>query len=140
MENFWPKLENEKFETPFMILKTQGEFLEKHTNGILSYEIVKSVFDNSFFPSNKGIRLKFYIHAPLMDNYKFLLIQFNHDAIMPYPSYVRFYTDLDEAILNERNGEKEHEVEDLKNTLKNILGNSETSRVINSLIAQSKEE
>ena len=134
MENFWPKLETSQILDPSNLLKEQGAFLEKVSDGILTFEINKKIFEHKNLPSKKALRLDFYIHAPLIDDYKFLLLYVVHDFIRTYPLHVGFFEEgtllLSEMKIASNNEEYEKIVKDL-------LGSNSTKVIIENLYARS---
>ena len=131
MENFWPTIDTKQTDTPLALMKIQGEFLEKHTSGILTYKVVKQPFKHEFFKSGEGIRFEFYIVAPHMDNYKFMLFSVVHDLVFTYPTTIDYYNEEDTIEVNSR--------EEFEETLKNILSQQSTKNILESLLSQSSE-
>lgn len=133
MENFWPKLENPQILDPSHLLKEQGAFLEKVSDGILTFEISKRIFPHEDWSSNKAFRLDFYIHAPLIDDYKFLLLYVVHDVIMTYPLTVGFFDD-------DTKDQTASDNEEYKKIVKDLLGSDSTKVIIENLYARSSKD
>lgn len=131
MENFWPALNAENSEGPLRLLKEQGELLEKITGGVLTFDINSTVFEHEYWPSKKAVRSEFYIHAPMVGDYKFLLFVLVHDIIITYPVKIFYYVNENEPILAE-------DYKDYAIKLKGILQDKQTKAVLDSLIAQSR--
>ncbi len=133
MENLWPKIKAEDSSAPAKLMIEQGKHLEKITNGVLTYEL-STVMDNSDeMPSKTIIRNLFYIHAPLMNDYKFLLLHFQHDFLSPYPVSTYYFTE-DNTEIHVAKNDKEFE-----KVLGNLLGKSSTQRVLSTLYTRSQD-
>ncbi|MFC0184054.1 hypothetical protein SAMN04515674_102406 [Pseudarcicella hirudinis] len=121
-ENLWPDIiMEEEIRSPKIILKEQANFLGEITKNILAGEVDTSSFNNTIFNS-------FSIVAPLLNNYKYKLFEIRHTMVL-YPCSIEF-EGITIKILNEK---------DLVDVLKSIFNNDTTKKVIQSLIAQSKE-
>ncbi len=130
MENFWPKITKTKTDTPLALIKQQGKFLEEHTSGVLTYHINKKPTEKKGAQSGKAMRYDFYINAPHMDNFKFMLFYVIHDLVVVYPATIVYYTD-DEP-------QQVHSKEEFEAALKNILSKESTKNILESLLAQSE--
>ncbi|CAA6802827.1 MAG: Unknown protein [uncultured Sulfurovum sp.] len=122
-KSLWPDFEANSIVTPKAILLEQGKFLSEKTKNILEVEVVTSA------QANEGVILSFYIVAPNMNNYKYLLLYIKHDITL-YPLDVHMYsTEL---------AYKCKDQEALLVVLKDTFNHESTIKIIQSLLAQSK--
>jgi hypothetical protein len=155
-DNFWPNIEIEKIETPVSVLKEQAKELEKVYKGILKGEVVLNTQENRFHHV-------FYIIAPLLDNYRYPLLEVVHKIDM-YPLLVydnnkkrkpispaekmakTFSSFSESSIMSSEYAfsglpEPDYQILDLdsfKKTLKAIFSSDDTKTVIQNLISQSR--
>ncbi|RYU93971.1 hypothetical protein [Emticicia agri] len=130
MESFWPKIDTNNFDSPFNLIKIQGDLLEQNTNGVLTYFIDKKTINHSHWPTGSALRFEFFLRAPLFEDFKFMLFYLVHDLVAIYPVLIGSFT-------NEKSI-KCNNFEELQRNLKEILNKSETAAVLNSLMMQSK--
>lgn len=132
MENLWPTLDAKEISGPLTILKEQGQHLEKMTKGVLTYDIDSKVIDAiDNKPFKRLVRIDFYIHAPLLNDYKFLLFYITHDFILTYPLNISIDLVKTSKDINNEN--------DFKAELKKILGSEYTVNVLQRLLSQSQK-
>lgn len=121
-ESLWgdiPKGDNLK--TPISILREQAAILGNATDNILVADVVPN--------TQRGeVTLHFYVTAPALDNYRVHLLQVKHDVGL-YPLVIE--TDWMEYECST----EEIFMEDLGA----VLSSQEVHRILNSLLAQSKE-
>jgi len=134
MKNLWPKIKIEDSSVPAKLMVEQGKHLEKITDGILTYDLHTVMDHSDDTPSKTIIRSQFYIHAPLINNYKFMLLYFQHDFLSSYPVSTFYFTE-DETELHVAKDEKEFE-----KILGNLLGKTSTQRVISTLYTRSQPQ
>mgnify|MGYP000135169142 CR=1 FL=1 len=136
MKNLWPKIEPENLSYPVNLLRQQGKFLEKMTNGTLTYSIDTKILESfrddeseTDTEIEKSFRTDFYIRAPHISEYKFLLLYITHDFTHIYPLSVGdFYTKGVRYAHNQR---------EFETALEEVLRNPTTQNVINNLYAKS---
>ncbi len=123
--DLWGDIITEPVRTPLSILKEQGAFLERKTNGILTAEIRSTSKGGAFTHA-------FYLKSPSL-NYSYMLFDVDH-ALTLYPATLSVFDDeenFDEAI---------EDIEDEKEfigVLKNVLQSPRTQKIISALISQS---
>lgn len=123
-ENLWPEISvDEVLKNPKTILNEQAKFLAQVTKNLLSANVTTS-------PYNAGFIHNFEIIAPNLNGYKYQLLNLLQTDIFFYPCRVNF-NGAEYVIQDE---------ETLITVLRDIFNNSETNKVIKSLIAQSKSE
>jgi hypothetical protein len=122
VEDFWGDLPAVETSFPATILREQAELLERKTNGTLQAKIV-SIDDDE-----DTISYEFDIIAPALNGYIYTVLEIFHDAEI-FPLTVK---DLNKSEEYECRNEQE-----LKTTLKQILGSDQTKKVIANLIAMS---
>jgi len=136
MENLWPKLENKEIKSPTTILLEQGKHLERMTDGILSYHVKTDILESSGSHSNKTVKIQFYVHAPLLGDYTFLLLYLSHDFIFSYPVQMGDFEDdgnytygniSDEAIFLEKLS-KLFARENTKGMIQNLYSRSKNTK------------
>ena len=124
---------------PVAILKELSLGLEKRTAGLLVGEVAQDNLDSKF-------RLRFYIKAPSLNNYRYNVFEIEHDLSF-YPLRIKA-TDDDifkstPNALSEFDGFGDLYVniknqQELEEILKTIFSSSQVKRVINGLLAQIK--
>ena len=95
-KSLWPKIEVDKRELPFSILKKQSDLLSDLTNGCLCGEIVsanKKDFSSSLreyqTTSTFDYRVySFYILANELSDYRYLLLTLEHNVLEIYPAKI----------------------------------------------------
>ena len=125
-DNLWPtdlSTTEPSGVLPITILREQAIFFTESTTGILTAQVVTSKDVNSNFSHN------FYIIAPALANYKYLLLTVKH-GIDLYPINTvgvgRAYGAPNET--------------QFKENLKEIFALEQTRKIVNSLLLQSKEQ
>ncbi len=132
MESLWPKIEQGYSSPPIDTLKKQGEHLETISNKILTYDIDTGVFEDvKWSTSGKAIKSNFYIHAPHLNNYKYLLLYIIHDFMTLYPIHIGSF-DREEVI------PKANDKQEFEEMIAEILGSEKTKHIINTLYTRSQ--
>ena len=138
-KSLWPKMEVDKRELPFSILKKQSDLLSDLTNGCLCGEIVsanKKDFSSSLreyqTTSTFDYRVySFYILANELSDYRYLLLTLEHNVLEIYPAKIKSEIGgIDRVVYSE---------EELLEVLSLVLGNSVTKEIIETLVLQSRE-
>jgi hypothetical protein len=109
---------------PVAILRQQGALLNEKTNGLLEGVVLSGRRDSE-------LHYQFYIRAPLLENYAYLLFEVIHSPILFYPLVVK--TDLTEQ------GKTVASEEQFRQVLRDLFSSERSKEVIRSLLAQSKE-
>jgi hypothetical protein len=138
--DLWPTvpLPTVAYSTPLSILREQSALLEKKTNGIVTAQVVVRT-DDPFTTlalmregimktqSNKGFAYSFYLTAPALEQYQYLLFK----VAQPLEMYPLLITDSPEdQIKVESEGE-------FIEALRRIFGHEKTQQVLQAMIAQS---
>ncbi len=126
--DLWGDIITEPIRTPFSILKEQGSFLERKTNGVLTVEIRRGESDSKIF-------LSFYIKAPSL-NYSYLLFQVSHPITL-FPAIFQEVTPVDRYMYSEGGKFEAAGEDEFIGILKDILQSPKTQKVISSLLSQS---
>jgi len=129
MENLWPTLDAKEISGPLTILKEQGQYLQRMTKGVLKYDI-DSKIGKAIKPSQISVRIDFYIHAPFLDDYKFLLFYITHAFIEMYPLKIVYIKTEKRISMTVKDDEE------FKTTLKELLGSEYTINVLKGLLRQ----
>jgi len=126
-KSLWPDFKFEEVKTPLAIIQEQANELGNQTKNIIVGEIIiTEAFDEK---ANQMVLIyQFYIKAPLLSNYRFLLFRLLQKNTL-YP--VDIYFDPDKTKFE--NIEEDKFVEKLKE----IFSNPKTEETIKSLYAQS---
>lgn len=123
-DNLWPEFSlDEVVRSPKMILTEQAEFLAKGTKNLLNANIKVTAF------SDNSIIYYFEIVAPNLNGYKYNLFTLYQQDIFFYP--LTLSRNEERYLINNE--------ADLLEALKSVFSADLTKRIINSLIAQSKE-
>lgn len=123
-DNLWPKFSlDEVITSPKTILNEQAEFLAKGTKNLLTASIKIETFSDS------SIVYFFEIVAPNLNNYKYTLFSLFQKDIFFYPCVL--IRNAERYTINDENH--------LIVSLKEVFSSELTKKIINSLIAQSKE-
>ena len=122
-KSLWPDFEADSIITPKSILLEQGKFLSEKTKNILETEVSTTAQPNG------DVRLSFFIVAPNMNNYKYLLLRITH-KITIYPLTFNTYSPALTYECKDQEG--------LLGVLEEIFNNQSTIKIIQSLLAQSK--
>jgi hypothetical protein len=123
--DLWPTtLTKPVIRTPLAILREQGEFLARKTEGLLRALVRTTNLDGTFVHV-------FYLHAPALDDYTYRLFEVRH-PIQFYPLTIT---------ADRLNGRYEAASErELMDYLRTILGAEPTLKVIGALLAQSEAQ
>ena len=135
-QNLWPDFSIETTRSPKTILKEQAGYLMEKTNNVLSANI-------ETVHSQGDIIHQFYVVAPAMNNYRYMLFSVKHKIVAYYPLNV-----LTEMIVQEdAEGTFSFEIpvgakneEEFIEILSRIFKDTDTMRVISSLLSQSLSE
>lgn len=132
MKNLWPEIEIDDVINPVNFLKEQGKYLEEITKGVLTYYIDKKAYKQESSPSKEIILYNFYIQAPFLDDYRYLLFFAKHDLIHSYPIEI---------------GAREHSKhyiaksqEDFEKILEKVLGSDKTKSIVTNLYARGNQK
>ncbi|QDK77821.1 hypothetical protein EXU85_04125 [Spirosoma sp. KCTC 42546] len=137
-QNLWPEFTIDKTKSPKAILKEQAGYLMKKTNNVLSAEV------ETVQAGNEQIIQHFYIVAPAINNYRYMLFSVRHKIIGYYP--VTVVSGIE--IFNEEDGdsftlgipmEAKNEEEFIK-SLSTVFNDPDNTRIISSLLSQSLAE
>ena len=121
MPNLWPGNFGDLTVTPpLTLLREQANHLSQQSKGLLE-GLVSTTKDGDNFVHS------FYVVAPSLDNYTYLLFAVNH-PVQLYPA--QFFTDSAEPPLRSASPEQFQE------HLKTVLNSERTLRVIRALLAQ----
>jgi len=122
--NLWPDLEVDTITTPRSILKEQAMFLGKKTKNI----VIGEVYSDSKKEDEKDLFLnRFYLVAPALANYSYLLFTMQHDILL-YPGTIYYQNRKIDF-----NDEEQLIVE-----IEKIFNDNTTKRILQNLISQSK--
>ncbi|WMX12770.1 hypothetical protein [Aureispira sp. CCB-E] len=122
-KNLWPDFDMNPVVTPKAILLEQGNFLNEKTKNVLHVDV------STVTQTNGDTVLHFYIVAPNMNNYRYLLLSIMHKITL-YPLELDFHTpEITYECVDQ---------EDLLSDLKEIFNHESTIKIIHSLLAQSK--
>lgn len=154
IEDLWPENINTKIKmiAPVTILRQQASLLGKKTKNIVEGQVeTKTVNDSS---QEKLLEHSFYLVAPALDFYKYLLFRVQHGVMDWYPLKI-FVDVIDSKSLKEKRWDTPNikrrirlrasaqalgtETEEaFLEKLKDIFALEETKKAIGSLIAQSR--
>ncbi|KAA6344568.1 hypothetical protein EZS27_007802 [termite gut metagenome] len=151
VENLWPEIKTDGFDTPKVLLSKQAAYLGESTKNILTARVTSGVlpppynpgkeeYDNGYVEDDEGqdednqpaescIKLRFIVYAPML-NYQFELLSVVHDMITSYPAKLicniinRYYTITEEQEFIQK--------------LKEILNTEKVQNILKTLIAQSQ--
>jgi hypothetical protein len=148
--DLWPViLPTSEIPAPLSILREQASLLESKTNGLVKAEVRSSgvkLFAKERFvegeqvededeqverigPQGPRVRHSFYLVAPALENYRYLLFEVTSYIEDFYPLTINF------SPVGKLKVESEDE---FKEALKKIFASEKTLKVIRSLIAQSQ--
>ena len=141
IKDLWPESIKVKTDeiAPVTILKQQAAFLGKKTKNLVEAHVETRKTDYQ-----RLLQHSFYLVAPALDFYKYILFRVEHHATSWYPLQITdLLTENGKASIEhvESNRQSRYEVgseEKFIEKLKEIFASQETQRVIESLIAQSK--
>jgi len=109
VEDLWPQeLESTKIRPPVSILKEQASLLGQKTKNLVEGLVTRT-------GAEEDLSYSFYLNAPALNNYRYLLFTMHHDIRM-YPLYIH----VEEEILKEVNP-------DLYNTWKGLMATLKAS-------------
>ena len=124
-ENLWPDFAlDTEIRGPKTILTEQASFLANGTRNLLTADVIVAPYGN-----DGGLSYRFEIIASNLNGYKYTLFRIFQGDIFYYPC-------------NFSMGSKSFTVNsegELLQTLKGVFSDAETTKIITSLIAQSKE-
>lgn len=137
MKNLWAKVgivtENKSY--PVKALEAQGKHLEEMTNQVLTYRINTTIIDEwKATKSGRAYLINFYIHAPHIDDYSFLLLYVIHDFLDTFPLHIGTFRDEQEATIIADNPQE------FESILAEILGSEKTQHIINTLYTRSQPQ
>jgi len=133
MKNLWPEIDKGYNYPAIDILKAQGEHLENISDKVLTYDIDTGVFeDTKWSKSGKAFKSNFYIHAPHLSDYKYLLLYIVHDFMDLYPIHIGSFQKEQEVIPTAKNKEE------FEKMIAEILGSEKTQHIISTLYTRSQ--
>ncbi len=140
MIDLWPaSIEVTKTTAPVTILRQQAAMLGKKTKNLIEAEVVNAdqVVGDFDFGYN------FYIVAPALNNYRFLLLRTLHNVEL-YPLYIETGDDIFKEISQKFNALnniyiKVESEEEFLEVLRAIFNSSKTKRVLSAILAQSTQ-
>jgi len=120
--NYWTNFTFQKIKFPEVFVREQAYYLFQSTN-----ELVDGLIETTLIGTSKK-KVSFYLHAPLLDNYKYLLLSLHQDRYIQYPVEIKsklgdFYCKNEELFLRR---------------ICDIFANKQTVNVIMSLYEESK--
>ena len=83
--NLWPTIEQTITRTPLSILREQATYLGEQTANIILGEVKSQQITSTY-----EVGHYFYIVAPALGNYRYLLMHITHDAMLIYPLEIYF--------------------------------------------------
>ena len=126
-ESFWGDLSDlATIRAPVAVLREQANILSGATNNVLRGAVSSQMID-----LRRRVEHELEIVAPALNDYRYTVLTVSHDPVSLYPLRLRGTID-DETI-------ECHTEEALLAHLKRILSSSSVRRVIETLLAQSKE-
>jgi len=134
MKNLWPDIEIDDVINPVNFLKEQGKYLEEITKGVLTYYIAKKAYKHGDWPSKEAILYDFYIQAPFLDDYRFLLFRVGHDLIDNYP------IKIDTMHMQEQERYTAKSQEEFEEILGKILGSDQTRSIVSTLYSKGSQK
>jgi hypothetical protein len=152
--NLWPTIEQKVIRAPITILREQANYLGQQTSNIILGE-VKSQQEAQY-----GLVHYFYLVAPALGKYRYLLMRVAHSTTSMYPLFIFFdakfdqrgslgETDksdsteqyIDATVIKMRSGQNALEAKNedvFEERLANIFSDELTQNILRSLIAQSQ--
>jgi hypothetical protein len=152
--NLWPTIEQKAIRAPITILREQANYLGQQTSNIILGE-VKSQQDSKY-----GLVHYFYLVAPALGQYRYLLMRVAHSATSIYPLFIFFDAKFDQrgllaetgklssteqfvdaALIKITSGQNALEAKNedaFEEKLANIFSDELTQNILRSLIAQSQ--
>ncbi len=149
--DLWPENINTKIKkiAPVTILRQQASLLGKKTKNIVEGQIeTKRVKDIEESSQEKLLEHSFYLVAPALDFYKYLLFRVQHGIMDWYP--LKIFVDVidSKSLKGMMTSDAKHRLrlirptikteEEFVEKLKEIFALEETQKAIESLIAQSR--
>ena len=136
-QNLWGEIVAEtKLKLPVTILNEQATILGEVTNRILEAVVESTV------PSKKGLlSYGLFIVAPALNNYKYNVLDIEHDIVFAYPVSVYDVVGPSDVLdIDESDAEKVvcNSEEEFLQKLGQLLSSEQVHKIIESLIAQSK--
>jgi hypothetical protein len=131
LDSYWNIKESE-VKPPVMFFREQARTLSKVTNGILDGTV-------EVYPLENVIRSELWILAPLLNNYKYLLLRVHHPLSL-YPAVLHILPNIVQGKGDETRAEIKRcqTPEEFDTAFKDALSSSEVVKVIQSLLAMSK--
>ena len=83
--NLWPTIEQTITRTPLIILREQAAYLGQQTANVVLGEVKSQQIPNTY-----QVGHYFYIVAPALGSYRYLLMHITHNATVLYPTNVYF--------------------------------------------------
>jgi hypothetical protein len=141
--DLWPAtLPTPEVTPPLSILREQASLLESKTNGLVKAEVrssgkLSSLYENGerFKEERPEFRHSFYLVAPALEDYRYLLFDVIHPVEKMYPLVINDPPHRKRKIKDE--SDFVHSEEEFKDALKKIFASEKTLKVIQALIAQS---
>ncbi len=154
--NLWPVIEQTITRTPVIILREQASYLGQQTSNIILGDV------KSEQSADYGLLHYFYLIAPALGNYRYLLMRVAHQTVEIYPLSVFFDAghdknsylgDRDDGSINaakissqirvklqsERSAILCENEEEFENALAQVFSHERTQNIIRSLMAQSQQ-
>jgi hypothetical protein len=123
--DLWPdNLSIAGLRAPVTILREQAGFLSHKTKHLVEGLVKSKTSDNHRFSHD------FYLVAPALDRYRFLLLSIEHDTDF-YPLKMSSESNPETTVNSE---------EELMTKLAQLFSSEKTQRVIHALLAQSQED
>lgn len=120
--DFWaPDIGAKEIDTPVAILHRQASLLGPRTSNLVEGLV-------STIPEGDNFRHSLYVVAPVLSNYRYLLVEIRH-GIELYPIQV---------LTGPEKGRRLESPEEFVSWLKRVLSSDETTRIVRTLIAQSR--
>jgi hypothetical protein len=124
--DLWPDLELPEIRTPHSILREQASYLARRTGGILEGRVEKHLWGPGF--DKQMLHLQFVLVAPVLDGYQYTLFTLVHDPVVSYPVWE-----------DGPDGAQLENEDELRKHLAEVFRSPQTTKVIQSLVAQSRE-
>lgn len=145
VEDLWPQeLESTKIRPPVSILKEQASLLGQKTKNLVEGLV-------TITESRENLAYSFYLAAPALNNYRYLLFTMHHDIRM-YPLYIHVeqeilkeinpdlydsWSGLTADLLAGSHNEKADNEAEFLELLKKIFSASKTKQLIGAMLSQS---
>lgn len=130
MNDLWPEFAPAEGEVPpITILKQQASLL-----GLKLRNLIEADVDTGTTDYQDCLRHSLFLVAPVLNFYRYKLLDVEHPAIQMYPVTIKVSSDDPASSPSEIKAENEAE---FKDALKGIFASDQTKRVIENLLAQS---